>query len=602
MEIIFSYKRFAILIILLGLFGSCKEMEIPGSVSNSPRKNRPNIILILADDQGWGDLGFTGNPNLQTPNIDAIAKNGVVFDHFYVSPVCSPTRAELLTGRYFPRLGVYSTSSGGERLNLDETTMAEVFKEAGYATAAYGKWHNGMQPPYHPNARGFEDFYGFCSGHWGNYFDPMLEHNGKIVKGNGFIVDDFTEKGLDFINRNRDRPFFLYMPYNSPHSPMQVPDEYWDRFKDKELIMKYHGEEPENENFTRAALAMVENIDYNVGRVFDKLQELGLEENTIILYLSDNGPNQWRWNGGLRGKKGSTDEGGVRSPLVVQWKDKLPKGKHISQIASSIDLLPTLSDLADIPLKTIKPVDGKSLKPLLMEKDPFWEPRVVYNHWNNTTSIRTERYRLDNENRLYDMITDSGQNIDLSKQLGQLTDSLKKIRREWLKEVLPKSGNRKDRPFSLGHPDFIYTQLPARDGIPHGNIQRSNRYPNDTFFTNWKSTDDSIIWDVEVLADGEFEIELYYTAKETDVGSEFELRLGESFLRGTIVKAHDPPLVGADKDRDPRMESFTKDFIPINLGKMQLKKGRNNLVLKALKIPGDGVMDVRLLMFKKIDL
>jgi len=586
---------------ILGLSLSCKEKTEPESTSNALRNEKPNIVLILADDQGWGDLGISGNTNLATPNIDAIAKNGVTFDHFYVSPVCSPTRAELLTGRYFPRVGVYSTSSGGERLNLDETTLAEVFKQAGYATAAYGKWHNGMQPPYHPNARGFDDFYGFCSGHWGNYFSPMLEHNGEIVKGDGFIIDDLTNKGLDFMDRNKERPFFLYLPYNTPHSPMQVPDEYWNRFKDKELALNYHGEEEENENFTRAALAMVENIDYNVGRVIDRLRDLELEENTLIIYLSDNGPNGWRWNAGMRGRKGSTDEGGVRSPLVMQWKNQLPKGKHISEIASSIDILPTLSDLAQIEVNTLKPLDGKSLKPLLMANSPSWDARVVYNHWNGSTSIRTQKYRLDSKDRLYDMEMDGGQTTDLSGKLPQLTDSLKQLKRDWQQEVMPKSKETEDRPFTLGHPDYVYTQIPARDGVAHGNIDRSNRHPNDTFFTNWISTKDSISWDVEVLADGEFEVELYYTVKKQDLGSEFELRLGESSLKATITTAHDPPLVGEERDRDPRIESYTKDFIPMDLGKITLKKGRGNLVLKALKIPGEEVMDVRLLLFKRVN-
>lgn len=588
-------------LVIMGLPLSCKERTKPESIFNTQRNEKPNIVLILADDQGWGDLGISGNTNLATPNIDAIAKNGVVFDHFYVSPVCSPTRAELLTGRYFARVGVYSTSSGGERLNLDETTLAEVFKQAGYATAAYGKWHNGMQPPYHPNARGFDDFYGFCSGHWGNYFSPMLEHNGEIVKGEGFIIDDLTNKGLDFIDRNKDKPFFLYLPYNSPHSPMQVPDKYWNRFKHKELAMKYHGEEKEDENFSRAALAMVENIDYNVGRVFNKLRALELEENTLVIYLSDNGPNGWRWNAGMRGKKGSTDEGGVRSPLVMQWKNKLPKGKHIEQIASSIDILPTLTDLAQIGMNTLKPLDGKSLKPLLMDNKPSWDERVVYNHWNGRTSLRTQRYRLDSDDRLYDMEKDGGQTIDLSGTLPQLIDSLKQLKRDWLQDVMPESKETEDRPFTLGHLDYIYTQIPARDGVAHGNIERSNRHPNCTFFTNWKGTKDSISWDVEVLADGKFEVEIYYTAKEKDLGSEFELRLGDSSLKGIVTKAHDPPLVGADRDRDPRIESYTKDFIPMALGKIQLKKGRGNLVLKALKIPGEEVLDVRLLLFRRVN-
>ena len=200
---------------------------------------RPNIVLIVTDDQGWGDLSFNGNSNLETPNLDQLAKTGAYFENFYVQPVCSPTRAELLCGRQFQRLGVYATSAGGERLNLDETTLAELFKKAGYQTAAYGKWHNGMQPPYHPNSRGFDDFYGFASGHWGNYFDPLIEHNGKLVRGNGFLPDDLTDKGLDFITRNKDKPFLLYLPYNTPHSPLQVPERYWNKLEAREWTKKH---------------------------------------------------------------------------------------------------------------------------------------------------------------------------------------------------------------------------------------------------------------------------------------------------------------------------------------------------------------------------
>ena len=152
--------------------------------------NHPNVIVILTDDQGWGDLSMNGNTNLSTPHIDSLARDGASFDRFYVCPVCSPTRAEFLTGRYHPRSGVYSTSAGGERMDLDEATIAESFRAAGYATAAFGKWHNGMQYPYHPNGRGFDLYYGFCSGHWGNYFDPVLERNGQLVHGNGFVIDE----------------------------------------------------------------------------------------------------------------------------------------------------------------------------------------------------------------------------------------------------------------------------------------------------------------------------------------------------------------------------------------------------------------------------
>ncbi|MBT8305540.1 MAG: arylsulfatase, partial [Maribacter sp.] len=493
---------------------SPKEIEIS--------EPKPNVIIIMSDDQGWGDLSSSGNTNISTPNIDALAQNGVSFENFYVQPVCSPTRAELLTGRYAARTGVYSTSEGGERFNLGETTIAEIFRTAGYKTAAYGKWHSGMQPPYHPNARGFDDYYGFASGHWGNYFSPMLEHNGALVKGEGFLVDDLTNKGIDFITENQDKPFFLYLPYNTPHSPMQVPDRFWDKFKDKSLEMNYQGTEEEPLNFTKAALAMVENIDFNVGRLTQKLKELALEENTIIIYLSDNGPNGWRWNGGMRGKKGSTDEGGVRTAFFMQWKNNIPKGKTVASIAGAIDILPTLTSLAGIEPTTEKPLDGIDLRALLLDENPNRDPRHIINHWQGKTSIRTQKYRLDHENHLYDMDTDLGQKQDLSAALPELLDSLVTLKNDWQLEISKNSDDDTIRPITLGHPDFEYTQIPARDGIAHGNIKRSNRWPNNSFFTNWNSVKDSITWDVEVLADGDFEVELYYTCPKESVGTILE--------------------------------------------------------------------------------
>ena len=193
--------------------------------------DRPNVLVILADDQGWGDLSVHGNTNLSTPNIDAIGRDGAVFERFFVCPVCSPTRAEFLTGRYHPRGGVWNVTTGGERLDLDERTIADVFRAAGYATGAFGKWHNGTQFPYHPRGRGFDEFYGFCSGHWGDYFRPPLEHNGQLVRGEGFISDDLTDHALSFIESHRDRPFFCYVPFNTPHSPMQVPDRFFNKFQ-----------------------------------------------------------------------------------------------------------------------------------------------------------------------------------------------------------------------------------------------------------------------------------------------------------------------------------------------------------------------------------
>lgn len=585
-----------IIILVFLILYSCKEEK--GNVVIATTNRRPNIVIIMSDDQGWGDLSSNGNANLNTPHTDSLAINGVSFENFFVQPVCSPTRAEFLTGRHAAKLGVYSTSAGGERFNLGETTIAEIFKAAGYQTAAYGKWHSGMQPPYHPNSRGFDDFYGFTSGHWGNYFSPMLEHNGKIVKGEGFLVDDLTDHGLDFIEKNKEGPFFLYLPYNTPHSPMQVPEAFWARFNNKELKQKYQVADKEDENFTRAALAMVENIDYNVGRITEKLKKLNLEENTLVIYMSDNGPNGWRWNKGMKGKKGATDEGGVRTPFFMQWKGTLQAGKKIPQIGSALDILPTLASLTDIEYITERPIDGKSLAPLLMNHIGDWHERLIFNHWAGETSVRSQKFRLDHKGHLYDMENDHGQTTDVSEKYPQLTDSLNKEKIAWLAElpeqpIIP-------RPFTLGHPDFLYTQLPARDGIPHGNIKRSNRWPNDSFFTNWKSVNDSITWDVEVLAEGEFEVELYYTMKPKNVGVAVQLSHGNSFLLTRITEAYDPPVKGRENDRSPREESYVKDFKPKVLGNIRLQKGRNRMVLKSPHRDGRGGIDVRLLMFRRL--
>ena len=560
----------------------------------------PNVIIILSDDQGWGDLSINGNTNLSTPNIDKLSASGASFEQFYVCAVCSPTRAEMLTGRYHPRGGVYSTSAGGERLDMDETTIADLFKKAGYATAAFGKWHNGMQYPYHPNARGFDEFYGFCSGHWGNYYSPLLEHNGELVRGDGFIIDDFTEKAMSFIEKNIDTPFFVYLPYNTPHSPMQVPREWWKKFENIELEKLHRDPEKENLQHTKAALAMCENIDWNVGRLVNKITDLRLEENTIIIYFSDNGPNGWRWNGGMKGRKGSTDEGGVRSPMFIQWTDVIEAGKRIKHIAGAIDLLPTLVDLAGIQCNTNKPLDGISLKPLLLEGNNEWEERLIFNHWRKATSVRSQEYRLDNKNRLFDMVNDPGQKNDISRQKPDILQKLINAKDEWEMEVLVELPEKDTRPFPIGHPDYKFTQIPARDGITSGNIKRSNRYPNCSFFTNWTSTDDKITWDVEVLAEGEFEVVLYYTCPEEDVGSVFELGFGSSTLTGKITEAHDPPLTGMENDRDKRIESYVKDFKPLNIGMIHLDKGKGELSLKALEIPGSQVMDFRLMMFERI--
>ena len=558
----------------------------------------PNVVVILADDQGWGDLSVNGNSNLSTPHIDSLAKSGAVFDRFYVCPVCSPTRAEFLTGRYHPRGGVGDVSKGGERLNLSEKTIADTFKAAGFVTGAFGKWHNGTQWPYHPNARGFDEYYGFTSGHWGSYFYPPLDHNGTPVRGKGFLADDLTEHAMQFIEQNQAHPFFCYVPYNTPHSPMQVPERFWQKFAQAELKLRARDPKQEDQDFTRAALAMCENIDWNVGRLLQRLDDLKLADNTIVIYFSDNGPNGWRWNGGMKGRKGSTDEGGVRAPFLIRWPGHVPAGRRVPQIAGAIDLLPTLADLAGIPVASPKPLDGVSLKPLLTGAARDWPNRMIFSHWMGKVSVRTQRHRLDAAGKLFDMEADLGQDRDLAQAQPETAARLSQAVAAWRKEMLPGLKN-DDRPFPVGYREFPLTQLPARDGLPHGGVQRSANAPNSSFFQHWTRPEDSITWDIEIATAGRYEAVILYTCPLADIGSTVELSCNGSRIEGVVSEAHDPPLRGAENDRVPRQgESYVKDFQPLRLGVLDLKPGRGLLTLRALKVSGRQVMDVRAVHLK----
>jgi arylsulfatase A-like enzyme len=556
----------------------------------------PNIVVFLADDQGWGDLGVSGNTNLDTPNIDSLARDGARLDRFYVCPVCSPTRAEFLTGRYHPRGGVRGVSIGQERLDLDERTIADVFRAAGYATGAFGKWHNGSQWPYHPNGRGFDEYYGFTAGHWGEYFDPPLDHNGQPVRGKGYVADIFTDRALAFIEQNKDRPFFCYVPYNTPHSPWTVPYMYWQRFEGQPVEMRARSTDREELDITRCALAMCENIDWNVGRVLARLDELKLAENTIVIYFSDNGPNSFRYNGDMKGRKGSTDEGGVRSPLVLRWPAKVKPGTEVEEIAGAIDLLPTLASMAGVKLESNasnKPLDGVDISPLLYGGRVDWPDRTIFSHWNGRVSARTQQYRLDNRGELYDMLADPGQRVNVADKQPEVAARLTEAVAAWKQDVLAALGP-DDRPYPVGYAEFPRTPLPARDGVPHGGVKRSSGAPNCSYFVNWTALDDRITWDVEVATSGDYDVELLYTCPEADVGSTIELSLGESRLTGKVTPGWDPPLY-TNQDTLPRPpgESQMKDFHPLSLGTVRLEKGPGQLTLRALEIPGKHVMDVR---------
>lgn len=556
---------------------------------------RPNVLILLTDDQGWGDLGIHGNANLSTPHLDSIAKQGASFQNFYVCQVCAPTRAEFLTGRYHPRTGVSGVSKGQERLNADETTFANVFKAAGYATGAFGKWHNGTQSPLHPNDRGFDEYYGFTSGHWGHYFSPPLDHNGELVRGDGFLVDDLTNHAIEFIEANQKQPFLCYVPLNTPHSPMMITDEFYEKFNKALPVMRHRDPDREDLQMTRAALAMVENIDWNVGRLLETLDRLSLEDNTIVVYFSDNGPNSFRWNGGMKGKKGSIDEGGLRSPLFVRWPGKVQAGSEIEKIAGAIDLLPTLMDMAGVDQSLPKPIDGLSLMPLLKDPKAHWTPRELFSIRAEQVSIRNQKFRFDAEGRLFDIGSDRGQRKDVSAKYPELTVEMQKRAKQYREEMEVEFAKNRDRPFNVGF--GASTMLPARDGQEHGDVQRSVKSPNNSFFTNWKSKDASITWHVDVATAGDYEVFVRYTCAAGDEGLTVRLTSelqGESvqFTSAPVIEVFDPPLYDKSKERVEKSHYFVKDFKTLSLGNLHLPEGECTLRLSADEIIGTKAIDV----------
>lgn len=567
---------------------------------------QPNIVIFLADDAGWGDYRQSGNTQVSTPNIDSIARRGVSLDRFYVCPVCSPTRAELLTGRYHPRGGVRGVSTGQERLDLGEKTIADAFKAAGYATGAFGKWHNGSQWPYHPMARGFGEYFGHTSGHWGEYFDAPLEENGRLIRTHGYIVDVCTERALGFIERNKDKPFLCYVPFTTPHSPWAAPEKEWQRFKGKPLTQRATVPAQEDLDHTRCALAMMENQDWNVGRVLAKLREHKLEDNTIVVYFSDNGPNSARWTGGMKGKKGSTDEGGVRSVCYLRWPAKLPAGHTVTQISGAIDLLPTLTALAGIPRVGDKPLDGRDLSPLLMKQPVEWPERMIFSTWGGSVSVRTQTHRLDNQGQLFDMFADPGQTTPVTIKEPELVARLSLAVKAWRREMAGTAvaaattkgnggGNAVDpRPIPVGYREFPITMLPARDGEPRGGVRRSSGAPNCSYFVNWTSKDDSMVWLLEVVTAGRYEVSVDYTCPLPGTGSTIELSFKDARLTGQVAPGWDPPLY-TNQDTLPRppAESQMKEFRSLKLGEITLAKNQGPLTLRALEIPGKFVMDVR---------
>ncbi|GGH24343.1 N-acetylgalactosamine-6-sulfatase [Dyadobacter endophyticus] len=561
---------------------------------NANAQVHPNIVFILADDQGWGDLSINGNTNVRTPHIDRIGKEGAQFSRFYVSPLCAPTRAGLLTGRYHYRAGVWGVSNSREFMNLDEVTLADLLKSAGYSTGCFGKWHNGSQYPYHPNGRGFDEFYGMLSGHYANYFNTTVDHNGEPEKSTGYIADDLTSKAIGFIEKSKKagKPFFCYIPYNTPHSPFQVPDENYNRVKVRGIKQFSDKKGEEDGETTITALAMSENIDDNVGRILKKLDDLKLTDNTIVIYLSDNGPNSWRWNGDMKGRKGTAGEGSVRVPFLIRWPGVIPAGKVVNGNAAYIDLLPTLIELTGVPTKKSgKPLDGISLQPALTKVAELPD-RLLFLSINKNNSVRKGHY-LYQSNELYDLAADPAQQHNIASGYPGLADSLRTAFDNWYADVYKNIDSTRSLP--VGYSQFPKTVLPSQDAILHrsarGSLSYSASAPNSSWISNWSDTASYASWNVEVHTTGRYQVNIRYTS--ADAGDAFTIALNKSHISGSIPVAFDPPLIPSPDRVKRTAESYEKEFRTLKVGEMRLEKGKGELKLSATELKGGKFADIR---------
>ncbi len=400
----------------------------------SSAAEKPNVIIVITDDQGYGDLGFTGNQIIKTPTLDKLRTQSTLLNNFHVDPTCAPTRAALMTGRYSNRVGVWHTVQGRSMLRRREITMANIFSDNGYATGMFGKWHLGDNYPYRPEDRGFQHTVyhkaggvGQAPDFWGNdYFDDTYFVNGELKQFTGYCTDIWFDESIKFIKANKDKPFLAYISTNAPHDPYYCPEKY----------AKPYTENPSVPN--AAFYGMITNIDDNMAKLMSTLDEEGLAKNTILIFMTDNGTAAGTkggkgYDGGMRGKKGSEYEGGHRVPFMIRWPNgKIATGKSIETLTAHIDILPTFIDLCKLKAPQIN-FDGANIKDLLYTDGKKWSPRTLIVEsqrvvdpikWKQS-SVMTDEWRLVNGKELYQIKNDPKQTTDIAQQHPDIVNRLR---------------------------------------------------------------------------------------------------------------------------------------------------------------------------------
>ncbi|MCP4643773.1 MAG: arylsulfatase [bacterium] len=534
---------------------------------------KPNVIIVMTDDQGYGDLGCLGNDVIQTPNLDALHGESVFLDNFHVNPTCAPTRAGLMTGRYSIRTGIWHTIMGRSLLRADEVTMADVFSANGYATAMFGKWHLGDNYPYRPEDRGFQHVLAHGGGgvgqmpdYWGNtYTDDTYFRNGKPVKCEGYCTDVWFDNAISYIKAHKDRPFFVYVPTNAPHGPFNVPDKYRELYENKDVP-------------NAAFYGMVTNIDENMGRLVATLDEEGLADDTILIFLTDNGTSggvqtdrqlfvNKGSNGGMRGRKGTPYDGGHRVPCFVRWPGGgLTGPRTIDRMTAHLDMLPTLIDLCQMKGPDGVNFDGRSVVPLLRGEADAWQDRTLCvdqqridqpEKWRNSV-VMTERWRLLGQDRLYDMEADPGQATNVAEDHPETAEQLRAAYEAWWNDV----SVRFDEycPIVIGHDAENPTRLNAMDW--HGPNVPWNQ-PHILEGKPWNG-----FWAVDVAQAGTYEFALRRWPAEADTA------IRDAAPGGTALPITHARIRVGDLERSGVVEESAVDVVftvPLEEGETQVQ-------------------------------
>jgi arylsulfatase A-like enzyme len=445
-----------------------------GSAIASPSQSKqPNVVIVITDDQGYGDLAVHGNPFVKTPNIDQLAKESISLTNYHVAPTCAPSRAGFITGRWNNRTGVWHTVMGRSMLREDEITIADLLKVNGYQTAMFGKWHLGDNYPYRPNDRGFDFAYyhggggvGQTPDHWGNnYFNDVFSRNGVKEQAKGFVTDVLFNEAIAYIEtaKKSNKPFFTYISTNAPHAPMRAPKKYADMYAGKKLsnnIQHFYG--------------MITNIDDNVQRLRNYLAANNLTDNTIFIFTTDNGSSHGHavYNANMRGKKGSQYEGGHRVPFFIHWPNgKLPQNIKVNTITSFVDIAPTLLDLTNSTNSLDVKFDGISIKPLLTKTNKNWPNRTIFTDsqrilnpkkWRKS-AVMTQQWRLIDGKELYDINKDPSQTNNVIKANPEVAQRLTKEYENWWQDIKGTFGE--PTPIHIGDTKANPVSLTAHDWL-----------------------------------------------------------------------------------------------------------------------------------------